>query len=387
MKNIIRKKISVIMSLFVILCLLIIPSLTFAQKLTHIVKKGDTLWGICEQYYGNPNLWPKLWEMNSFVTNPHLLKAGDVITLFEKEPVKEEKEIEAVKEAVKETVKEEAPSVTPVQEVIVQSTSMGIDMGKLIDVNAVGSFYNEPVPTWGSIFAFNKDKLMFSKGETTYVIFDENKEIKIGDKFFIGESSPLLKHPVTGKNLGYVFNVKGVLTIEEQLGRAQKDDVYYEKKNVFKASINTSYEPISIKDILMPYQPVSNCILPVSVNKEISGSIVAAKHQASLMQTNSIVYIDLGADDDLKKGSVLEVVKSNMVTDPKPDKGFFKSKGKIILPDVVLGRIMILECGPKTSTAVVLEALEDFSPGVSVKGLSWEKIPDFLSKIEACPLK
>ena len=52
-----------------------------AQPLTHTVEKGDTLWDICEKYYGNEELWPKLWQMNPFITNPHLLKPGDVAVL------------------------------------------------------------------------------------------------------------------------------------------------------------------------------------------------------------------------------------------------------------------------------------------------------------------
>ena len=67
-----------------------------AREYTHTVKKGDTLWDICEEYYGDATLWPKLWEMNPFVTNPHLLKPGDLIMLFEQEPEKimvEEEEI------------------------------------------------------------------------------------------------------------------------------------------------------------------------------------------------------------------------------------------------------------------------------------------------------
>jgi nucleoid-associated protein YgaU len=53
-----------------------------AQPLTHTVVKGDTLWDICDQYYGDEELWPKLWQMNPFITNPHLLKPGDVINLL-----------------------------------------------------------------------------------------------------------------------------------------------------------------------------------------------------------------------------------------------------------------------------------------------------------------
>ena len=62
-----------------------VPAMIGAQQLTHTVEKGDTLWSICEKYYGDPDLWPKLWQMNPFVTNPHFLKPGDVIVLLEKE--------------------------------------------------------------------------------------------------------------------------------------------------------------------------------------------------------------------------------------------------------------------------------------------------------------
>ena len=87
----IKKRLFIILLLMGIGCFFFEPSMIFAQKLTHTVQKGDTLWDICEKYYGDPDLWPKLWQMNPFVTNPHLLHPGDVITLFEKEPVKEVK--------------------------------------------------------------------------------------------------------------------------------------------------------------------------------------------------------------------------------------------------------------------------------------------------------
>ena len=64
------------------------PPLAGVRTLTHTVEEGDTLWSICEKYYGNPDLWPKLWQINPFVTNPHLLREGDKIQLLEKVPEK-----------------------------------------------------------------------------------------------------------------------------------------------------------------------------------------------------------------------------------------------------------------------------------------------------------
>jgi len=377
MKNIIRKKNSVVISLFVILCFLIIPTLTFAQKLTHIVEKGDTLWDICEQYYGDSSLWPKLWEMNPFITNPHLLKAGDVITLFEKEPVKEE-----IKK-VEETPAERPPAVVVKSE----PALMGIDIGALTEVDALGSLYTDKTQAWGSIFASEKGDIMLVKGDTAYVIFDESRNIKTGDKFFIGRPSQLLDHPITKKDLGYVFNVKGILTIEERQGRGQKGDEYFEKKNVFKATISESYDAISYEDALMPYKPVASCILPVSVNKKTVGNIVAVKNQQNLVSPNSIVYIDLGYNDGLKKGNVFNVVKENIVPDPAPAEKFFTWRSKLILPDIFVGRVMIIECGTNTSTGIVLYAVEPFSPGAYIKEVTWDKTPDYLSAIADCPIQ
>ena len=98
----------------------------WGQPLTHRVERGDTLWDICEKYYGDPNLWPKLWQMNSFITNPHLLKPGDTIELLEEVPLK-------ARSAAK---KEIAPPVRTIERsALVRS---GIDVSGFTNVEAIG---------------------------------------------------------------------------------------------------------------------------------------------------------------------------------------------------------------------------------------------------------
>jgi nucleoid-associated protein YgaU len=45
----------------------------------HVVKKGDTLWKIAEQYYGDEALYPKI-----FAANNDVLKNPDRITIGQK---------------------------------------------------------------------------------------------------------------------------------------------------------------------------------------------------------------------------------------------------------------------------------------------------------------
>lgn len=48
-----------------------------AQKpKTHIVKRGDTLWGIAKRYYGNGSLYPKIVSANPKIKNPNLIIDG-----------------------------------------------------------------------------------------------------------------------------------------------------------------------------------------------------------------------------------------------------------------------------------------------------------------------
>jgi hypothetical protein len=365
-----RKRYFMVMLLLAAGCFFLNPSLIWAQKLTHMVQKGDTLWDICDHYYGNPDLWPKLWQMNPFITNPHLLRPGDVITLFEKEPVKETKVEEP---AVEEPVKKEVP----------KPRVMGVDVGHLTDLDSIGFLSHEEIRSWGTLFASDNDRIMLSEGDTAYVLFDKDKTVKVGDEFTIGRSSAILKNPVTGRNLGYIFKVKGKVKVEERLGLAYGDKRFYNKENVFLTKVVKSNESINIDDSVLPRTEILPCVVPVSLNKNILANIVASKDQVELIGSNQIVYIDLGLNDGINRGNVFEVVEGNVVPDPNPGTGI--SSSKIILPDKRLGKIMILEARADTSTAIVLSATEDFSPGVHITNLSWAEMPDSLSSIASCP--
>ncbi len=46
----------------------------------HIVRRGDTLWSIAQQYYGNGARWPDIARANG-ISNPKKLAVGQQITL------------------------------------------------------------------------------------------------------------------------------------------------------------------------------------------------------------------------------------------------------------------------------------------------------------------
>lgn len=43
------------------------------------IQPGDNLWTISEVFFGDGNYWPKVWSINSKITNPHLIEPGNEI--------------------------------------------------------------------------------------------------------------------------------------------------------------------------------------------------------------------------------------------------------------------------------------------------------------------
>ncbi|MBF0546466.1 MAG: LysM peptidoglycan-binding domain-containing protein [Candidatus Riflebacteria bacterium] len=77
MLKISKKSYSNLVSYFLILTFLFSTLPVMAIK-THTMKAGDTLWGLSQQYYGDPTLYQIFLEVNS-ISNPRTIPIGKVI--------------------------------------------------------------------------------------------------------------------------------------------------------------------------------------------------------------------------------------------------------------------------------------------------------------------
>ena len=348
----------------------------------HIVQKGDTLWGICEKYYGNPNLWPKLWQMNPFVTNPHLLSPGDIITLLEEE-------------AAKKAEAEKKPPVEPEKK---SPVMQGIDLSDRINLETLGYLSLVEVEPLGVIESSTSTKKALTSGDKVFVHFDQRPSIKPGDAFSIARRSELIRHPLTGKPMGYLVSMKGTIYVKEPL-----------QKGIYLAEVGKTFSEVFVNDLVMPLVKPSTCLRPLPTDNKLYGNIVATYDNRRMVGRSTIVYLDSGFKDGVQTGGIFDLIRIHKLPtlDTKHDSlevisreildTFSKSEyladfwkkiedGKTLYESSV-GKLLILDSRPDTSLGIVLLSKEELEVGAFVKGMSWVEPPDFLASLPSCAVQ
>jgi len=384
----VKTKGKAVASVFMIFSLILIavPTDLRAQPATHKVQRGDTLWSICEKYYGDPAIWPKLWEMNLFVTNPHLLKPGDLVTLIEKEDMLKRKT------PLDKSSKGVAGSIPSLK---------GMDLGGLTTFSKMGYLSLHKVESWGEIYGSTKSDIVAQKGDKIFVNINRSA-VKPGDEFRVAIPIPVW-HPLKDRlpldpPIGSVISFRGTIVVKQHL---QQDYYLAEVKDVFKE--------FGVGAIILPFEPMSNCIQPLSTDPKLYGNIVAAEDNRRIIAKNSVVYLDAGFKDGIQRGQLFEIVRITKIPRENLKVGNFEelmndsfssavskeqyladlwkklTQGEITDYAFSVGELIIVESRPDSSTAVVLSATEALITGAFIKGFSWSEPPEFLANLPTCP--
>jgi hypothetical protein len=317
-----------------------------AETSTHTAVKGDTLQSICVQYYGNRDLWPKLWKKNPIVTDPGHLNPGDVIVLLEDVPLQALSPQGGLQSLIS------ADDAT--------WATKGVDISEYCDFEALGFLSPDGVKPWGVIASDETERIFLGQYDDVYVTFEKGRKVKPGDIFNIYRESDSLDNPIGGGSVGTAVLCLGQLVLKKKVS-----------EDSFKAEIIKSYRVMRVGDPLLPYKPVSKCIQPSNPDWEkcggidkCSAAIVASKDQYELMGQYSVVYINKGYQHGFERGNLFTIV-TRMET---------SSSSGTDLPDLVMGYLLIVESRLETATAVVLNARKDFPNGTAIKAVDLSQV-------------
>lgn len=247
----------------------------------YTIKKGDTLWDISSRFLKDPFLWPKLWERNPYITNPHWIYPGNPVQLTAIEPVQkgepkkvvEEKPQEEKQEAEKvepapaekkpEAVAEQkaaAPGVEPVpeEEEAASGEKGAAPEGKeaiseekpakeerkrpyFREIRSAGFMSDVEYRGIGIVLESREGKSLMSGGDIIYLAFRTSGPISIGDKYTIFRAAEEIRHPVTERRIGRKYNIIGNIQLIDQYG------------SFFTAKVIESFDAIIRGDFIQPY--------------------------------------------------------------------------------------------------------------------------------------
>lgn len=344
------------------------PPATFPEGTeVYTIERGDTLWDLASRFYGDPYLWPQLWERNQYILDAHWIYPGDPLAISV-----EVTEVETLAELGEEAAEEEEPAEeSDVDELgILSATGAAgppIPLGSESDiyctgfigppklefpVRILGSEYGAVLPT---LFGLNKRgfrnnlqglygggdiaKYDLDAGDIVYLDAGLQDGLQPGQLYTAVSARQKVYHPVTGKSYGRLYRYQGRIRVLSAQETSAIGEIVQSCGPIIVGDTLEIFEPQPVpltRDT--PLWPVN---LPTTHEKLEDAPVVLHSHGdlVSLGQDH-VVYVDRGESDDILPGDIFTIYRVNR-------------EG---LPPIVIGELGILTVRERSAVGKILES-------------------------------
>jgi len=309
----------------------------------HEVRKGDTLWDISGQYYGNPYRWPRLWSYNSHITNPHWIYPGDIIYLS---PSSEQ------------NTQAEASEPEP-------QTTEELEEGLRLPL---GGFVVGDKPEFvGRIVASPKEARLLGEFDSCWVGFGEEgytdrERDQMRDKNIRHLEDPgdvqkkdrfaIVTHDGTVENddgdvVGHKYLVIGSLVVTDT--NENKLDTAY---------IDQSWREIQRGAFLVPYERQLKIVDHTPADRDLVAEIVDSLRGTFDFGQFEYVFIDKGADDGVRVGNRFYIYQRRAGL-PKS----WDDEAPSEIPWRRVGRVRVVDVTKNYATALITKSKREVAIG------------------------
>lgn len=361
-------------------------AITQGAAQTYTIQSGDTLWGLSETLFADPNFWPKVWSLNvEQIGNPHEILPDQTVQFIPgttgEAPSLAVTEEGASEEAVateQTNATTEAPAEPEKKEFDLSSVTLPEPSRKSGPV----AKFPASIPGWqfrkdnkdSAIFEVEKINRDFGAPEnqlTNFVVEMESaamgtiKETEMGlgsaaefqyiivqlptapaeKNLLVIREKEKIVDPVTDEE-GMVVQVQGEIQILESVNT---------EENLYRAMVRRVINPVEVGAKL-----VSGSLPTYNTQEEGSGTgnaqIIGGQHgeKRVLFSDQAVVYLNGGSKAGLTVGQsypiykqpTLRVEKTNAIQNPR-----------------MIGRVKVLRVTDYFATGVITQASEDVRAG------------------------
>ena len=325
----------------------------------HVIQRGDTLWDLAARFYGNPYLWPQIWEKNQYILDAHWIYPGDPLVLgIEVAPVDtlaEEEGEETMPEDVGEpqegvlTSEQAAGDPVPLGgESDIYCTGYIGDLEETFEHTIIGSEYEslapdlDLLPSYGFRGKYGRPgtaKYNLSTTDIVYLDGGRARGMTPGTLYTVIQPQRPVVHPITKQVVGRFYHYLGrirVLSVQEETAIGE---------------IVHSCDPILVGQQLRTFVPEPvplgrlGALRPLNYpepEEDLRDNPIILFTQDDLVSLaeDHVVYIDRGEDAEITPGDMYTIYRKN----------------RDGLPPIVVGELAILAVHKSSSLAKILES-------------------------------
>lgn len=324
----------------------------------HVIVRGDTLWDLAGRFYGDPYLWPQLWEINQYIADAHWIYPGDPLVLGI--------EVQAVDDLAELTdgagdefgTDDDGDGILSAAEAAGAPRPLGGESDiycsgyiaaadRDFPYSIIGSEYENLVPQLESgsfdgpqtVYGTQTLRYGLMTGDIIYLDGGRTGGMSPGDLFSAVAEDEVIRHPVTRDSVGRFYRHLGrvrVLSVQDDTAIAE---IVHTCDPVTVGSRLEAFEPIPVPlGRLGTMRPVN---YPESAESlEGAPVIVRAEDDILTLGEDSLVYLDQGEMDDVVPGDIYTIYRVN-------DRG---------LPPLVMGELAVLAVYESSSVGRILRS-------------------------------
>ncbi len=311
----------------------------------YTVVPGDTLWDICQRFFGDPEYWPTLWSINNQeITNPHYIYPGQLLKFQPGTDLRPPSLLVAGDAAVIDDLSFDE-NFEPIVHFLstTQDCSLPVPFTTKndwdISLAAPNFMTRSLLEPLGVVESAVPMRELLSEGDTTYLRFRNLTDVNCGDIYTLYHYVKRVRHPkVVTARLGHSYQVTAEVLVTDVGSKW------------VTATVVASFAEFSRGELVTDRIPVTGKVRTMTMEDQIDGFIIDRTHQENLMlQSEQLIYIDRGRNDGVQSGTIFWVLRRG------DGLTLLKNRVDHSLPDRVIGRLVVFAADEYVSTAVLTD--------------------------------
>ena len=297
----------------------------------HTVTKGQTMWNLCDHYYGDPWAWPQLWAYNKSITNPHWIYPGDLIKMLAPTATRQRKRH-----------KPEPVTVRTVDRDKIR---------KYVRLRQRAFVEKKELKKAAQIIGSPEEKWMITRFDHMYIVGKHGYKLRLGRIYSIYRIEKKLVN-AKGRQLGFLVKILGTARIKRmQKGRAAT------------ALVLAAYHPIERGDKVGPLRKLYQTTRVRPAERNVEARVIANLNDTRTVGTDTVVFLDAGKSQGVRPGNRFLVVRrgdgfttilGDAADQTDVDKRF---------PDETVAEISVLDVHEDASVGLVTRAKKEVRDG------------------------